>query len=55
MSAKLVSMTVLLLLPALTEAQPPVPCSGPVSEGQLTALIKTVPEPPPRPGGRPGI
>jgi formylglycine-generating enzyme required for sulfatase activity len=33
----------LLLLPTLTEAQPPVRCSGPLSEAQLTDLLKAVP------------
>ena len=46
MSAKLVSITMLLLLPALTGAQPAVRCSGPLSEVQLTALLKgSVPAP----------
>ena len=42
MSVKLVSITMLLLLPALTEAQPAVKCpqSGPLSEAQLTELQK---------------
>ena len=39
---KLVSAIVLLALPALTEAQQAAPCpqSGPLSEAQLTALVK---------------
>jgi hypothetical protein len=40
MSAKLVSITMLLLLPALAEAQPSARCSGPLSEEQLTTLVK---------------
>ena len=42
MSAKLVSITMLLLLPALAEAQPAVRCpqSAPLSEDQLTKLVK---------------
>ena len=43
MSARFVSITMLLLLPTLTEAQPPVRCSGPLSEAQLTDLLKAVP------------
>jgi len=40
MSARLVSMMMLLLLPALAEAQPAPRCSGPLSEAQLTELVK---------------
>ena len=45
MSAKLLSITMLLLLSALTEAQQSVPCPGPgpLSEAQLTKLVKSVP------------
>jgi formylglycine-generating enzyme required for sulfatase activity len=39
-SAKLISVAVLLLLPALTEAQPAVPCSVPLSEAGLTTLVR---------------
>ena len=47
MSAKLVSVMFLLLLPALAEAQPvPVRCHGPLSEAQLTDMVKgSVPAP----------
>ena len=47
MSTKLTLITMLLLLPALTEAQQSVPCpqSGPLSEAQLTDLMKAVPAP----------
>ena len=40
MSAKLVSIAMLFLFPALTEAQPPPRCSAPLSETQLTSLVK---------------
>jgi hypothetical protein len=40
MSARLVLKVMLLLLPALTEAQQSVPCPGPLSEAQLTQLVK---------------
>jgi formylglycine-generating enzyme required for sulfatase activity len=46
MIAKFVSMAMLLLLPALTEAQPVARCSRPLSEAQLTELQKgSVPAP----------
>jgi formylglycine-generating enzyme required for sulfatase activity len=46
MIAKLVSIALLLLLPALTEAQPVARCSRPLSEAQLTELVKgSVPAP----------
>lgn len=46
MSARLASITMLLLLPALTEAQQAVNCRGPLSEAQLTELVKgSVPAP----------
>ena len=42
MSARLVLTMMLVLVPALTEAQPAAPCpqSGPLSEAQLTELLK---------------
>ena len=40
MSAKLASIAILLLVPAITEAQQAVPCRGPMSEAQLTQLVK---------------
>jgi hypothetical protein len=48
MSAKFVSMMMLLLLPALTEAQQVAKCPqpGPLSEAQLAGLVKgSVPAP----------
>jgi formylglycine-generating enzyme required for sulfatase activity len=46
MIAEFISIALLLLLPALVEAQPVARCSGPLSEAQLTELLKgSVPAP----------